>query len=512
MYKRKMHQNNGARKNNEFRCHGKTITPLPPVKVGNNPIGVLFHMFQYARPGRTAGEEAFIEQFLMPIPNIERDEYGNHFVFVGKKPTTAFSSHTDTVHSISGRQLIGIFDKDFIARCNPESHFNKTGNIMDERDCLGADDTAGVWIMHQMIAAGVPGLYIFHRDEETGGRGSRWIAEHTPELLRGIDRAVAFDRKAYHSVITRGPGDKCSDEFARALANKLNDLGGHYRPDPSGVFTDTANYTHLVPECTNISVGYHDAHRPSEHQHIGHLDWLMWASCQLPWDELPIVRKKAEKSYSRVYHTTVTEPDPELTQYLASARGANMAMKPKMAVMVYNRKYAGIAVPLERHLEYAKYDENGWLQWMDLQRDNHEDQFDAWTPYPWMKRGVTRFVNGKRYVRFERLHSINPDDKLGRMPIASYLGVYETDLDAELASFAVKQLQEGKTQQQTVSAVLRQIPDDIDDLETTEDEEKRLEYLCKNYPDIAAEILLMLGASVQEFEDEVLDRTGFKAI
>jgi hypothetical protein len=41
-------------------------------------------------------------------------------------------------------------------------------------------------------------------------------------------------------------------------------------PDDGGLFTDTANYTRLIPECTNISVGYEGAHTVLERQSISH--------------------------------------------------------------------------------------------------------------------------------------------------------------------------------------------------------------------------------------------------
>ena len=74
--------------------------------------------------------------------------------------------------------------------------------------------------MTKMIEAGVPGRYIFHRAEEVGGRGSSWIEKNREDLLQGHERAIAFDRKAKHSVITYQSCSRCcSDEFA-------DDLGG----------------------------------------------------------------------------------------------------------------------------------------------------------------------------------------------------------------------------------------------------------------------------------------------
>jgi hypothetical protein len=67
-----------------------------------------------------------------------------------------------------GRQKIG-FDKSY-----------RVGLAASEKmsSCLGADDAAGVWLLCEMIRAGIPGLYVFHRNEERGGRGAEFFAKH----------------------------------------------------------------------------------------------------------------------------------------------------------------------------------------------------------------------------------------------------------------------------------------------------------------------------------------------
>lgn len=166
-----------------------------------------------------------------------------------------WSSHTDTVHHDEGLQDI-IIDGPWMKAV--------TGKKRELSNCLGADCTTGVWLMIKMIEARKPGLYIFHREEEVGGNGSSWIAKNKANDLAGIQFAIALDRMDYASVIThQGGGRCCSDEFAEGLSFLLGD---NFKPDDGGVFTDTANYTHLIPECTNISVGYFNQHGPSETQ------------------------------------------------------------------------------------------------------------------------------------------------------------------------------------------------------------------------------------------------------
>jgi hypothetical protein len=44
-----------------------------------------------------------------------------------------------------------------------------------------------------------------------------------------------------------------------------------FKADDTGSFTDSANYTHLIPECTNLSIGYENAHTETERLNLFHL-------------------------------------------------------------------------------------------------------------------------------------------------------------------------------------------------------------------------------------------------
>src|SRR5271165_4530176 len=133
--------------------------------------------------------------------------------------------------------------------------------------------------MLEMIAAGVEGTYVFHRAEERGGLGSYHVSIYEPELLEGIEVAIAFDRKGTSSVITHQLGERCcSERFARGLAAQLAPLP--YQADATGVFTDTANYMYQVSECTNISVGYYNEHGPRETLDLVHLKALRDVMCE----------------------------------------------------------------------------------------------------------------------------------------------------------------------------------------------------------------------------------------
>lgn len=255
----------------------------------------LVEMLTYQRQQRSRTEEEFIKKYIDSIPSIKKDAYGNRYKRVGKTDTS-FTSHTDTVHynSGDGRQEVYV-----------DNGFAHTGR----ENILGGDNTGGVWLCINMIKSRVPGLYIFHRDEEHGGLGSRWIAENNEKLFSGINKVISFDRKGYGDVVTRQRGTECcSKEFAKALSKQL---GGEYRPDPTGVFTDSANYTRIVPECTNLSIGYFDAHSPNESLDLVFIFWLLNRLKQVDWSSLPVVRNpKPAYTYQSYYSPKTYERDP----------------------------------------------------------------------------------------------------------------------------------------------------------------------------------------------------------
>ena len=219
-------------------------------------LKLYLEMVRLRRPSRTKTEQTFIQRYITPT-GAEPDSVGNYFLRIGAAPIL-WSSHTDTVHVVGGQQIVEIVG-DYIQLSPKEPISN----------CLGADCTTGVWIMLEMIKARVEGLYIFHRDEEIGGKGSRFIAKKTPKLLEGIKCAIAFDRFGKTSVITQQMGDKCaSQDFVDSITTFLP---GSFIADNGGSFTDTANYTDIISECSNLSVGYYNQHTKLESQSISHL-------------------------------------------------------------------------------------------------------------------------------------------------------------------------------------------------------------------------------------------------
>jgi len=252
---------------------------LPVNSNVSKPIARLIDMLKYKRPANSVDVSLFIERYIEPVCNKHGgfyDEEQNYIVKIGKETRVLFSSHTDTVHVSGGIQKLSV-NGDYI-----KLHRTETSN------CLGADDTTGVWLMLEMIRANVSGLYIFHASEEIGGIGSSYIARYNPSLVAGIDFCIAFDRKDIASVITHQGGARCcSDEFSASLMDLLP-IG--YRNDTGGTFTDSANYTDIIPECTNVSIGYFDQHTNKEMQSISHA--MLLRESMLCFDETKLVCKR----------------------------------------------------------------------------------------------------------------------------------------------------------------------------------------------------------------------------
>ena len=256
----------------------------------------LLSILAIKRPHASEGEQQFIEQFLDPYGDAlltlsqANDDIAAYVLINpmadGTASTTLFSCHIDTVHYAA-------------TTTDYKNHVVYDANLgiayKDKADatCLGADDGAGIWLMLEMYDAGVPGTYVFHRGEERGGIGSKAVAANYPDWLKSFKRAVAFDRRGTTSVITEQgwSGECCSDAFASALASALNkESGFRFVPDPSGIYTDTAEYADLIPECTNISCGYEHEHSSNETLDVAFLTDLLRVCLRVEWDALPTER------------------------------------------------------------------------------------------------------------------------------------------------------------------------------------------------------------------------------
>jgi hypothetical protein len=257
----------------------------------------LLDMFSYQRPSGGVTEKLFINKYLK---GFRADAYGNMVRQIGDNPRIMFSSHMDTVHRFDGINQSLKFDGQFLKQT--------------DANCLGADDTAGVFLMLELAKAKVEGVYVIHFGEEMGCLGSRALAKENPEFFEGIDIAIAFDRMGYDDIITHQCSRRtASDAFALSLAAEL---GGSFKPSPEGIYTDTNEYAHLVGECTNISVGYFGQHHKDEKQDIPFLLALREALLQVRWENL-VVERKPEDEEER-YFARRREPADFTMQELIS--------------------------------------------------------------------------------------------------------------------------------------------------------------------------------------------------
>lgn len=260
-----------------------------PVSTIMDELQTLYNILSYRRGAGSNGELTIIRRYIASLPGCVRDGFGNYHLQIpmvdGSASKVMWSCHTDTVHNAKpsdDRQKLLITTK---------AELKLADNQLKE--CLGADDGAGMWLMLQMIKNGVPGYYLFHRDEEHGRNGSRWVANNLEKecKLSELDYSIAFDRRGGTSIITYQSGTRCcSDEFATSMSKAMEKSGVKWRTDTGGSFTDTASYTKIIKECTNLSVGYTGAHGSFETQDVLHL--LKMREALISFDESILVAKR----------------------------------------------------------------------------------------------------------------------------------------------------------------------------------------------------------------------------
>lgn len=254
------------------------VIEVPPFKL--DPKDVRSTFISLVTETYPMGWEEEVLQFLPQ--DLEKDKYGNLFKIIGKSDTL-FTCHLDTASR--DKQTITLLAK----KKNDQEYIMSDGTTI-----LGADDKAGVTVIMYMMAHNVPGIYYFFLGEERGGIGSGKVADDIISFpfLKDIKKVVAFDRRNYYSVITSQMCiECCSDEFGQSLCDELNKGGLKLGLDPTGVFTDSANFIDHFPECTNISVGYFNEHTHDEIQNMDYLIKLAKACVAADWSKLVVKRK-----------------------------------------------------------------------------------------------------------------------------------------------------------------------------------------------------------------------------
>lgn len=255
------------------------------------------------------GTEDELQKYLPK--NIKKDNWGNYFIEIGDTDTM-FTCHLDTC----------CYHQSIVNHVK-EDNFIKT----DGSSILGADDKAGMTVLLYMIENNVPGLYYFFIGEEVGGVGS---SKASSGDFSKYKKCISFDRRGYNSIITdQFYGVCCSDEFAEALSEELNSKDPSFRfsPDPTGMFTDSANFVYDISECTNISVGYFSEHQTHEKQDIRFLEKLCKAVVKVDWSNLPIVREI--RNYQYVPKNGIEFDESEIITVIIDGEKWNAKLKPE---------------------------------------------------------------------------------------------------------------------------------------------------------------------------------------
>lgn len=264
--------------------------PAPAVSFLPNTFKSPMNLFLTINPSTAPGfgHEADMYGDLLASLGFWEDSIGNFWGEMGTGSTTLFAAHMDTADYQNPKKINMFYTQD-------GDHI-----VTDGTTILGADDRAGMTVLLWLWHHKVPGFYAFFIGEESGCTGSRAAAEDWEDEIkrRGttdqnrIKRMVCFDRKGTTSIITSQiSGVCCSQSFALALGAEFERCGvAGLRPDPTGTVTDSNSFAHLIPECTNLSIGYENAHSHSERLNWRHLDAMCRAAVRVDWESLPTDR------------------------------------------------------------------------------------------------------------------------------------------------------------------------------------------------------------------------------
>lgn len=219
------------------------------------------------------------------LPNdLKEDGFGNYYKVIDGDEHTMFTSHLDTADFSQSDVEHVFFESD-----NGDLYVETDGTTI-----LGADDKAGVTIMLNMIEKEVPGIYYFFIGEESGMIGSGRVKKEifsnkfeNLEHIKNVENCISFDRRYYNSIITRQMGrDCCKDDFAERLIEGYSEVGLSMKKDSRGIYTDSASFMDIFPNCTNISVGYSNEHSYREKQNLTFLEKIANASCEVNWKKI----------------------------------------------------------------------------------------------------------------------------------------------------------------------------------------------------------------------------------
>lgn len=256
----------------------------------DNDVTNILTILSTQRKAGSREEETFVTKHILPLANhpnatqFNQDSYGNVFVEVCGGSDKLFTAHTDMIVIPNTQQKV-LYDANLML-------------AYTDGCTLGADDGAGVWLLMEMLDAGVPCWLAFFRAEEVGGLGSSFAAKDNPEFFKSFTHCISFDRRGTSDIITHQSfGRCCSDALAEHLSSALNEHGLDYEPCDGGIFTDSANFTDLIAECLNVATGYNFEHHDTEELDVDHLLRLRDAIVKIDWTTMPVKREPGEDDF-----------------------------------------------------------------------------------------------------------------------------------------------------------------------------------------------------------------------
>lgn len=174
---------------------------------------------------------------------------------------------------------------------------------------LGADDKAGVALILYLSQQQLPVSMALFAGEEVGMVGSQKAAQAYSRnrwVLQDLTAVVSLDRKGTTDVVVSQMGYPCAMyAFAQELIAQLP-----LEITAEGIYTDSYAFVDFVPNATNLSVGYYNAHTPKEAQDLHFLDkmgeallWANWERISQVSKEHPIMPRQAtpEELAQRLY-------------------------------------------------------------------------------------------------------------------------------------------------------------------------------------------------------------------
>jgi hypothetical protein len=244
------------------------------------------------------GEESRLEKYLPS--GYKKDEFGNYYYEIGNSETL-FTTHLDTYSAKYEKVNHVIDDKD--------PYKIKT----DETTILGGDNKLGTTILIGMIKKRIPGTYYFFLGEEpilSGGLwGSQNALESNPEFFTKFKRCIAFDRRAYGSIVIRQMGRMCcSMEFAKKIAEEFDIRGIKWDQEGGyGYYTDTAVFMDVIEECTNISAGGFNEHYNTEWVDLNYTYQVYQTALEMNWESLPTIRELEDRFSQDEEESTIVD-------------------------------------------------------------------------------------------------------------------------------------------------------------------------------------------------------------